>query len=338
MMITGSRSNSTILVIAVCCIAIAFCGTAQALDDGPRAYWKTMEDTNFLSFQQLQLNSDAKGQMFDPSLGIYPNAETDMDLYILSYGRQIALFGRPAMVMGAIYGGDITSEFRVQGNPLDPASSTAFRSTANGFGDPNVGLTVNLYGAPPIKNFYDIANYEPKLTVDVSALLIIPIGEYDDDSAVNIGQNRWGGRIGFPVVAYFGSYAPLYRTSLEITPSVFIFGKNDDYLGQELENDPLFQLEAHLTRDITRTLFGSIDFIYRQGFDTEIDGDAVGDDLELSVLGFTFDYMVNDNAGIRFSYHSNFIDDDELDADMMRIMFNYGWNPLAENVKVLQHH
>jgi hypothetical protein len=338
MMIPKSKSISIILLIAVLSSAIAFCGTAQALDDGARAYWKTMENTNFLSFQYLPLNVDTKGQMFDPSLGIYPNAETDMDFYILSYGRQIALFDRSAMVMGVIYGGDITSEFHFLGNPLDPTSSTAFRSTVNGFGDPSVGLTVNLYGAPNIANFYDMANYEPKLTVDVSTLLTAPIGEYDNDNAINIGQNRWWGRIGFPVVAYFGSYAPLYRTSLEITPSLFIFGKNDDYLGQEMENDPIFQLEAHLTRDITRTLFGSIDFIHRQGFAMEIDGASAADDLELSTLGFTFDYMINDNAGIRFSYHSNFIDDDELDSDMLRIQFNYGWNALVENVKQLEHH
>jgi hypothetical protein len=338
MMISKSRSSFVILFIAVLSNAIAFCGTAQAIDDGARAYWKTLEDTSFLSFQYLQLNADSKGQIFDPSMGVYPDAETDLSLQFLSYGRQIALFGRSAMVMGGIYSGDITSEFHAQGDPSDPTSSSAFRSTANGFGDPNVGLTVNLYGAPSIANFYDMANYEPKLTVDASALLTIPIGEYEEDSVVNIGQNRWWGRIAVPVVAYFGSYAPLYRSSLEVTPSVMIFDENDDYLGQELANDPLFQLEAHFTRDITRTLFGSIDYMWRQGFDTELDGVGTGDEVAFQSLGFTFDYLLNDNAGLRFSYHSNFIDDDELDADMLRIQFNYGWNPLAENVKQLQHH
>jgi len=332
MMIPKSKSISIILLIAVLSSAIALCGTAQALDDGARAYWKTMKDTNFLSFQYLQLNADAKEQIFDPGMGIFPNAETDMDLYILGYGRQIALFGRSAVVMGSIFGGDINSEFR------DPVSSTTSRSTANGFGDPSVGLTVNLYGAPEIANFYDLANYEPKFTLDVSTLLAIPIGEYEKNNVVNLGQNRWMGRIGFPVVAYFGSYAPLYRTSLEITPSVMIFSKNDDYLGQELENDPLFQLEAHLTRDITRTLFGSIDFMWREGFDTELDGNAVGDAVDLKTIGFTFDYTLTDNVSIRFSYHSNFIDDDDLDADMLRIQFNYGWNELVENTKQLEHH
>jgi len=201
-----------------------------------------------------------------------------------------------------------------------------------------VGLTVNLYGAEKIKNFYDILNYEPFVTVDVSGLLIIPIGEYENDRAVNIGQNRWGGRFALPVTCYFGTYAPLYRTSLEITPSVFVFAKNDDFMGQEMKNDPLYQLEAHLTHDFTRTFFGSIDFIWRYGFDSELDGDNVGDELDFKTLGFTLDFTLNDNSGIRFSYHSNFIDDDDLDADMMRIMYYYGWNELMEDVKVLSHH
>jgi hypothetical protein len=335
MMITKSKSISIIRLIAVLSSAIVFCGTAQALDDGARAYWKTMEDTNFLSFQYLQFNADASDtQMFDPSFGLYPNSETDMDLFVLAYGRQINLFGQSAMVSASILGGDITSEIGL--DPDDP--SVRVRQTANGFGDTSLGLTVNLFGAPNIANFYDMTNYEPKLTVDLSTLLAIPTGEYEADNMVNIGQNRWAGRIGLPVVFYFGSYAPLYRTSLEIVPSVMIFGENDDYLGQKLENDPLLQLEAHLTRDFTRTLFGSIDFMWRKGFDTELDGVSAGDELDFKTLGFTFDFFINDNASIRFSYHSNFIDDDALDADMLRIQFNYGWNALVENTKQLGRH
>jgi hypothetical protein len=310
-------------------------GTAQAGDDGARAYWKTMEDTHFLSYQKLTFNVDSSDSQFDPSFGIYPNSETDMDLFVLMYGRQMNLLGRSAMFSASIYGGDISSEIGI--DPFDSTSVRA-RQTASGFGDPSLGLTINLNGAPNIANFYDIANYEPELTVDVSALVTIPVGEYEEDSAVNLGQNRWWGRIAVPVVYYLGSYAPLYRTSIEVTPSVLVFAKNDDFLGQEMENDPMYQLEGHVTHDITRTLFGSIDFMWRKGFDTELDGNDVGDELELKTLGFTVDYTINDNSTIRFSYHSNFIDDDELDADMMRLQFNYGWNPLVENVKQLEHH
>jgi hypothetical protein len=335
-MLLKYKSVSIIILIAVCCITMAFCGAAQAQDDGARAYWKTLEDTNIVSFQYLRFNSDTTGsQTFSPSYGLYPNAETDLDLYLLSYARQIGLFGRSAMITGSIYGGDMNSE--LDADPFDPTSGR-IRQTANGFGDPGVGLTVNLYGAPRLTNFYDMGNYEPSITVDVSGLLTIPIGEYDNDRIVNIGQNRWYGRLAFPVVFYFGSYAPLYRTSLEVTPAVFIFDKNDDFLGQDLENDPLYQLEAHLTRDFTRNFFGSLDFMWREGFDTEIDGNDEGDELKIMTLGFTVNFQINDNSGLRFSYHSNFIDDDDFDADMIRFQFYYGWNALVENVKALEHH
>jgi hypothetical protein len=331
------RSLVVLVAVTVWCLWIPFDRTAQALDDGARAYWKTMADTNVVSFQYLKFNVDSTGsQVFDPSTGIYPNSETDLDLFVLTYGRQFSLFGQSAMITGSIYGGDINAEF--DGDPFNPQSSTRFRQTANGFGDPSVQLVANLFGAPSLDNFYDMANYEPNLTVDVATLLTIPIGQYKNDKAVNIGQNRWYGRIALPVVAYFGSYAPLYRTSLEVTPSVWLYAKNDDYLGEELKNDPLYQLEAHLTHDLTRTFFASLDFVWRKGFDAEINGDDAGEKLDLKALGFTVDYVINDNASLRFSYQSNFLDNDELEADMLRIQFTYGWNELLENVKVLEHH
>ena len=147
------------LLLTVGGIATAFFGTARAADDGARAYWKNMEDTNFLSFQMLQFNADSSGSQFDPSLGIYPNSETDMDLFVLMYGRQINLFDRSAMITASIYGGDISSEIGV--DPFD-STSVRVRQTASGFGDPSLGLTINLLGAPNLANFYDIANYEPK--------------------------------------------------------------------------------------------------------------------------------------------------------------------------------
>ena len=336
MMLWKSKSVSIILLITVCYIAMAFHSAAQAQDDGARAYWKTLEDTNMVSFQYLSFNADTTGsQVFDPSHGLYPNSETDMDFFLFSYGRQIDLFGRSAMITGSIYGGDASSE--IGSDPYDP-SSGRIRQTANGFGDPSVGLTVNLFGAPRLTNFYDMANYEPRITVDVSGLLTIPIGEYEGSKTINIGQNRWWSRLAFPVVFYFGTYAPLYRTSLEVTPAVFIFDKNDDFLGQDLENDPLYQVEVHLTHDFTRNFFASIDFMWREGFDSEIDGNSVGEKLKIMTLGFTGDVQITDNFGFRCSYHSNFIDDDDFDADMIRFQFYYAWNDLLENVKALTHH
>ena len=51
--------------------------------------------------------------------------------------------------------------------------------------------------------------------------------------------------------------------------------------------------------------------------------------------GFTLDYTVNDNVGLRVSYHSLVGGDSNLDGDMFRINVNFAWHPLIEKIKKL---
>ena len=75
-----------------------------------------------------------------------------------------------------------------------------------------------------------------------------------------------------------------------MVPSVWVFAENDDFLGQTLKNDPLWQIEAHWTHDFTRHFFGSLDLLYRNGFESEIDGVDLGSDIEIGDLGFTLNF------------------------------------------------
>jgi hypothetical protein len=43
---------------------------------------------------------------------------------------------------------------------------------------------------------------------------------------------------------------PSRRTALEFLLSVWLFGTNDDFVGQTLEADPMVGVEGRLTRDI----------------------------------------------------------------------------------------
>ncbi|MHC4355522.1 MAG: hypothetical protein ACYS0H_22710, partial [Planctomycetota bacterium] len=126
-----------------------------------------------------------------------------------------------------------------------------------------------------------------------------------------------------------------YRKSLEIIPSVWLFDDNDDFLGKRLENDPMWQLEAHLTSDFTPNFYGSLDALYRNGFQSEIDGVEAGDDLDVGSLGFTLNYQVSDNFAIRAGYSSNVFGDSDLDTSMLRIQFVFGWHQAMENFKKL---
>jgi len=199
-----------------------------------------------------------------------------------------------------------------------------------------VQLDVNLFGTSPLKSTVDLVNYEPTWTIDAAVLLAFPIGQYDKDKLVNMGLNRWYGRFALPIKYHFGAFTPGYRWSFELTPSVWLFAENDDFVGQKLENDPLWQIEAHLTHDFTEGFFGSLDLLYRGGFQSEINGVDVGDKLDVGDLGFTLNYQVTDNITIRTSYSSNVFGDSNLDSSIIRIQFVYGWHRLMENMKKLK--
>ena len=126
-----------------------------------------------------------------------------------------------------------------------------FNQSASGFGDPMLEFSINLIGPAAQKNIPDALRYEPGFSVHLLTDLALPIGEYDSSKPLNIGQNRWYGRVGLPVIWQLGDWVPGRRTTLEFLPAVWIFGDNSDYVGQTLKTDPMFQLDAHLTRDFT---------------------------------------------------------------------------------------
>jgi hypothetical protein len=292
---TGNRHNGLPAFLATLAIILLFSGQALAVDDGARAYWKGRDGTHGVSFQYLRLDLDASdSKQFAPGQYIYANSDVEASIFVANYVRFMTLFNRPSSLSLAIAGGDINVDVNTKASrqfvPRGITAGTAFSQSSTGFADPSAQLVVNLYGTPPLKANFDLIDYEPTWTLDAAVMLGLPIGEYDDDKLVNIGLNRWFGRIAFPFKYHFGVFTRGYMKSLEVTPSVWLFAKNDDFLGQDLENDPLWQIEAHLTNDFTPSFFGSLDLLYRGGFQSEIDGDEVGDDLDIGNLGFTLNY------------------------------------------------
>ena len=339
----GNKHMQVLSIFTFAAVILLFSKPTFAIDDGARAYWKTREGTQGVSFQylRLDLNTDDSTQ-FAPGSYIYPNADIEGSLIIANWVRHMTLFDRPSTFGIGIAGGDIDVKANVKVSapfiPVGKTAGVAFNQSASGFADPSVSLGINLFGTPPLKSNVDMLNYEPTLTIDVAGLLGFPLGKYDNEKLVNIGQNRWFGRIALPTKYHFGPRAEGYMTSLEFVPSIWLFAENDDFINQKMENDPMYQMEAHLTHDFTRTFWGSLDLLYRGGFQTKIDGVEVGSELDIGDLGFTLNYQINDNLGIRSGYSSNVFGDSNLENSMFRLQFIYGWNQANENAKKLQGH
>ena len=173
-------------------------------------------------------------------------------------------------------------------------------------------LSVNLIGAKPQMNIPDAIRYQPKFSLDVMASLAVPIGEYDSSNPINIGQNRWYGRIGTPIVWQIGPWVPGKRTTLEFLPAVWMFSDNTDFVGKTMETEPMFQLEGHLTRDFMERLWGSLDVISYSGGKATIDG-IEGNQLNNVGVGGTLGYQINDNMQLNLSYSSTVADSNTTD-------------------------
>jgi len=336
--------NYSTRVLALVTFALAgplISGPTNAQDDGARTYWKGRAGTNVISVQYLNMNLQASDALqFDPSHYIYPAADAEASIFVLSWARHMTLFDRPSILSANLIGGSVDVEFDTTITPpeflppgVTPGSS--FSQSASGYADPSVQLDVNLFGTPPINAIFDYLNYEPTWTLDAAFMLGVPLGQYDDDKVVNLGLNRLYGRVAFPFKYHFRVFTAGYMSSLEVVPSVWLFAENDDFLGQKLQNDAMWQVEAHWTHDFTRHFFGSIDLLYRNGFQSEINGVNLGSDIEIGDLGFTLNFSVTDNVTIRTSFSSNVFGDSDIDTSMIRLQFVYAWDRAIENIKKL---
>ena len=117
---------------------------------------------------------------------------------------------------------------------------------------------------------------------------------------------------------------------------MWLFSNNNDYVGQTLETDPMFELDAHLTRDLTEHLWASLDLVWFNGGKSTIDG-VSGDALNNLGAGFTLGYQINQNLNMTFGYKSTFTSpsSNDLRMDVFMISLVYGWHPLIEGSRRL---
>lgn len=305
-----------------------FC-TPQVLAQVPgRFYWKTLSDSSAVPLIVESISGNTNP--FDPALIVTPGGSFDATMALAGYAQTFSLMDRAAMAAVILPMGRISGEAR-------SISGMSINQSSNGFGDPMLEFNINLLGPKAQNNIPDVLRYEPGFSLDLLADLALPIGEYNSKQALNIGQNRWYGRIGAPMIMQIGAWVPGRRTTLELLPAVWMFGNNNDYVGQTMKTDPLFQLDAHLTRDFTEHVWGALDASWYKGGQTTINGVA-GDKRNDVAFGLTLGYKINDNLNLTAGYKSTVNDnapgDMRMDSFMVTLVF--GWHPLIEGSRRLK--
>jgi hypothetical protein len=104
-----------------------------------------------------------------------------------------------------------------------------------------------------------------------------------------------------------------------------------------METDPIFQLDAHLSRDLTEHFWGSLDLTWYTGGKATING-VEGEKIDNLGVGLTLGYVINDNLNLTVGYKSTVNDDapDDLSMDGFMATLVFGWHPLIEGFRRLQ--
>ena len=300
-----------------------FASVAANAQVPPRFYWKTLQGMNAVPVIAMSVSGNSNP--LDPSNNFDPTANVSAEVAIAGYAKMLPIWNRAAMIAVLLPMG------RIEGDFLSGSEASS------GFGDPMVEFNINLIGPPPIMNLPDMLRYEPGFSLDLVVDVAFPLGQYDNTQSLNLGQNRWYGRVGTPIVWQLGPWIPDRRMTLEIYPSVWFFGDNDDFVGENLSSDPTFELETHLTRNFTSKFWASLDATYTSSGDATIGGFTTSGS-SMTLVGYTLGYQINDSMQLTIGYKSTLNNDaasDELRMSTFMISFTTAWHRLLEGANRL---
>jgi hypothetical protein len=306
------------LAVATAAFA-AVAAPAFAIGDGARAYQLVPDGTRLFIVPGYHLDGNAS---FDPTQTIRGSSVT-VDVIAPQYTQTFSINGQQAATIIAMPMGSVDGSLSVQ---VPVLGTRVFEDDSRGLGDLVFGGVFGVIGSPAMSPEEYVA-YKPGLSLGVLALATAPTGEYSASNLFNMGTNRWSLRLGVPMGYTIGSsYLDPHLATIEVLPSVTFYSANDDPYGpaDEVTQDPLFKLEAHVTQNLNRAIWLSLDTVISNGAATTTDG--VPDDNDKYSWELGASVGVNLSAQISFkATYGQVIDRNEngLDGEGFRLVANY---------------
>lgn len=178
---------------------------------------------------------------------------------------------------------------------LDTTSLGGTKTSTSGIADPIVLAT-----------FWFVNSPKDKFWVGFSPYFTLPLGDYDKGKSLNLGANRWGIKPELGIVKGFGE-----RTYLDLIINGEFYTDNKDYHTgggkAKLEQDPVLGVETHLSFDITKQWYVSLDYFYSHGGEQKINGSRVADSrVDNHGLGLSLFWMIGSNNQLMVEYRDDF--------------------------------
>jgi hypothetical protein len=300
--LTGISRAVPALVALLFVVAPASAGEIE-----PRAYVNTPVGINFL----LAGYAYSDGGLSTAGSSPIKNAQLQMHTGVLAYARALDVWGKSGKFDVILPYSQLSGNAVVADQPRE--------RDVSGFHDPRFRFSVNFYGAPAL-SLPEFAKYRQDLIIGASVQVSAPLGQYDRDKLVNLGNNRWFVK---PDIGISKAWGPL---ALELSTGVFFFTKNSDHFGgKTLEQDPIGSTQVHLTYDLGHGVWAALSGTYDYGGRTTIDGvpsDQVGNN---SRVGLTLALPVNRNNSIKLYASTGLQTTAGTDYKLVGIIWQYRW-------------
>ncbi len=303
------RVHNRLILAALMLAALLTSCEVAAQELTPRAYWPLPKDANAFVLSYQRSSGDI---VTDPSLPL-TGVDSVIDFLQVSYQRTLSLFGRSANLQFVLPYSDGHTEGLVEGE-------FRTRDTA-GIADARVRLSINLKGAPSMDGAaFQALRKNPRTIIGASLLVQAPTGEYEPDKLINIGTNRWS------VKPAIGAIWPLRPTwLLEAEVGVWLFGNNDEFLGQTREQDPILSTEFHLIKRIRPGLWASLDANFYLGGRTTVGGVEGSDFQRNSRVGATAVLPIKGKHALRGSFSTGVVTESGGDYTIINLSYIYAW-------------
>ena len=273
----------------------------------PRSYSNAPVEINFLiggySYSEGGLSTAASSPIRDADLKIHTG--------ILAYARTLDVWGKSGKFDVILPYSDLSGSAMVAGEPRE--------RNVSGLHDPRFRFSVNFYGAPAL-TLKEFAKYQQDLIIGASIQVSAPMGQYDRDKLVNLGNNRWF------VKPDIGISKGLGAITIELSTGVAFFSDNDEFFnGNTLEQAPVYTGQLHVTYNLSNGMWAALSGACDYGGRTTIDGARSDDSQNNWRVGATFAVPVNRNNSIKFFLSSDVHTTAGGDYDLGGIIWQYRW-------------
>lgn len=264
-----------IRLVAVCIMSVLFVAASALADNDPRDYIPLPAGTMLIASYFSHISATdaySKGDKVANNLNLSANIGMIRPVYYMKAGpftidpQAIIPFGVQTLQTNSGAGGEISS---------------------SGLADPILTATIWFVNDPESKTYLGFTPW-----------FFLPLGQYDHNKSVNLGENRFKFREEIGLVKGFGDL------NIDLTASIDFFTDNKEFgpSSVKMSQDPILNFETHFSYDINKNFYTSLDYFYHNGGETTVAGVKSDNEIETHAAGATLGFMLSPSYQLLFKY------------------------------------